>query len=158
MRRAGRVLERERLRHELADDHRERGEREQDDRRRGRLGRVGIQAGNRLQQRRERRRERRLSVGAEDQARERDADLRDRDVAIELVRVLDDRQDPGGQGVAVLRQPPQPAAAGADGGELRGHVQARQQDEKDNDERCHQHLARRSYPNRLSSTVSGRSA
>ena len=158
MRRAGRVLERERLRHELADDHREHGQREQDDRRRGRLRRISVQAGNRLQQRPERRRERRLSVGAKNQAGKSDADLRDRDVAIQLVRVLDDRQDAGGQGVAVLREAPQPAAAGADGRELRGHVQARQKDQEEDDERCHQHRARPSYPNRLSPTVSGRSA
>ena len=35
-----------------------------------------------------------LSVGAEDQAGERDPDLRDRDVAVEAHRVLDDRQQP----------------------------------------------------------------
>ena len=120
--------------------------------------RVSVQAGNRLQQRPERRRDRRLSVGAKNQAGKGDADLRDRDVAIELVRVLDDRQDAGGQGVAVLREAPQAAAAGADGRELRGHVQARQKDQKEDDERCHQHRARPSYPNRLSPTVSGRSA
>ena len=154
----GRVLQGERLRHQLADDHREHGQTSRTIAAAVDCAVAGSRPATDCEQRRERRRHRRLPVGAKDQAGEGDADLRDRDVAIELVRVLDHRQDARGQGVAILRQAPQAAAASADGRELRGHVQARQEDQKEDDERCHQHRAWRSYPNRPSSTVFGRSA
>ena len=58
-------------------------------------------------QRHERRREDGLALGAEDQARERDADLRRGDVAIELARVFERPAAAGGQ----RHCRPRPAAA-----------------------------------------------
>ncbi len=81
----------------------------------------------------ETRRDRGLGVGAENQAGEGDADLRGGDVAVERVRVLEDGQHPGREGVAVLGQPSQPAPARAHDGELRRHEQRRQQDQQGDD-------------------------
>ena len=62
-------------------------------------------------------------------------DLRGGNVAVELPGTLEDRQDAGGQHIAVFRQPAQPAAPRADRRELRRHVQRRQQDQEDDDRR-----------------------
>ena len=59
-RRGGRILQRERLRHELADDDREGREDEQDDDGGGRFGGVGLQPSEPLEQRSEAGRERGL--------------------------------------------------------------------------------------------------
>ena len=67
-RRPRRVLQRQRLRHQLADDHRQRRQDEEDDDGRGGLGGLGLEAGHPLDERRDARRDRRLGVGAEDQA------------------------------------------------------------------------------------------
>ena len=72
-------------------------------------------------------------VRAENQARQGDADLRGRDVAIELLGVLEHRQQPRREDVSILGHPPQPAPARAHGGELGRDVQRRQQDEQDDD-------------------------
>ena len=53
-------------------------------------------------ERRDARREDRLGISAEHHARQRDADLRRGDVAVEPLRILDDRQEPRGERVAVL--------------------------------------------------------
>ena len=106
---------------------------EQDDDGRGGLGGLGLEPADALDERRHARRDRRLGVGAEDQAGEGDADLGGGDVAIERVRVFDDRQHPGGERVAVLGQPSQPAPARAHDGELRRDEQRRQQDQQGDD-------------------------
>ena len=68
-------------------------------------------------------------------------DLRRGDVAVELVRAFEHRQEPGGEHVSVLRQAPQPAAARTDRGKLSRHVQRRQQDQEDDDHRRQEHVA-----------------
>ena len=135
----GRHLQRERLGHELADDHGKGGEEDQHRDRGGRLCRHGVDVAEALEPRCQPRRERRLSIRAEDQARERDANLRGRDVAIELTRILDDREQAAGQRVAVLRHPPQAAATHADRRELSRHVEGREQDQQADDRPCQEH-------------------
>ena len=83
-------------------------------------------------------------IGAENQAGERDADLRGGDVAVERGRRLEDRQQARRERTAVLRQPSQPAAAGADRRELGRHIQRGERDEQQDDARSHQH-ADKSY-------------
>ena len=96
-------------------------------------GGVGLQASHALDQGSEPGRDRGLGVGAENEAGEGDADLRGGNVAIERVRVLEDRQHPRREGIAVLGQPSQPAPARAHDGELRRHEQRRQQDQQGDD-------------------------
>ena len=97
--------------HELADDHRQRRQDQQDDDGRGGLGGLGLQAADPLDERGETRRDRGLGVGAENQAGEGDADLRGGDVAVERVRVFEDRAGPGPRG----RCRPRPAVATGSG-------------------------------------------
>ena len=78
-------------------------------------------------------RDRGLGVGAENQAGKGDADLRGSDVAVERMRVFEDGQNPGSEGVSVLGKPSQPAPARAHDGELRRHEQRRQQDQQGDD-------------------------
>ena len=132
-RRPRRVLQRERFGYQLADDHRQGREDEEDDNRGGGLGGLGLEAAHPLNQGGETGRDRGLGVGAENQAREGDADLGGSDVAIERVRVFEDRQHPRRERVAVLGQPSQPAPARAHDGELRRHEQRRQQDQQGDD-------------------------
>ncbi len=73
------------------------------------------------------------AYSAEDQAGERNADLRGGDVPVERVRIFDDRQHASGQSASVFSEPSQPASAGADRGELRGHEERRQQDQQGDD-------------------------
>ena len=92
----------------------------------------------------ETRSQRRLAVGAEDQARQRDADLGGGDVAVELARIFENRKDPRCEHVSVFGKPAQPAASGADRRELRRDVQPGEQDEQGDDRPRQQH-ARGSY-------------
>src|SRR5437764_1483973 len=80
-------------------------------------------------------------VRAQRHAGQGDADLGGGDVAGEALLVLDDRQQPGGRGVPVLAEPPQPAAAHADRPELGGHVKGRQPDEQQDDSCGEKHPA-----------------
>ena len=128
-----RVLQCDGLRHELAHNHRQRRQDQQDDDGRRGLGGFGFQSSDPLDEGREAWRDRRLGVGSENQAAERDADLRGGDVAVERMRVFEDGQNPGRQAIAVLGQPSQPAPARAHDGELRRHEQRRQQDQQGDD-------------------------
>ena len=93
-----------------------------------------------------------LGVRAERHARQRDADLRRGDVAGEPLGVLDDRQQPGRDRVAVLAHPPQPAAADPDRPELGGHVQPGQPDQQQDDSCGEEH------PTILLGSIEGRRA
>ena len=75
-----------------------------------------------------------LRVGAEHEARDRDADLAGGDVAVERSRPLEDRQQPGREAVALLGQLADAAAAGADGGEFGGDVDGVDEDQRRDDE------------------------
>ena len=137
-RRRSRVLQCQRLRHQLAEDHLRGGEHQQhDDRRRG-LRRQRLEAAEAGQLRREPDGERGLRVGAEAQARDGDADLARGDVAIERGRCPQPRQQPARERVAVRRHLPQAALADADGRELRRHVDGVDQDEGRRDEDGHE--------------------
>ena len=142
--RGGGILERQRLRHELADDDREGGEENQDDGSGGRFGRCGLHRAESLEQGREAGRERGLPVRAQDQARQGDADLRRRDVPIELLGILEHRQDPRREDIAIFSHPPQPAPPRTHRGELGRHIKPRQQDECDDDDPRQEH-SRGSY-------------
>ena len=72
----------------------------------------------------------RLRIRAEDQTRERDADLRGADVAIERGWRLDKGQEQARGPATVLREPPDPAPAHPDRPELRRHVQRVGEDEQ----------------------------
>jgi hypothetical protein len=78
--------------------------------------------------------ERGLGVGAEHEARQRDADLRRADIAVEGAAVLDMRKKPPGQPVAIIREPPDPAATHAHRRELAGDVQRVGHNEDGHDE------------------------
>ena len=142
--RGGGVLQGQRLRHELADDDREGGEEKQDDDGGGGFGRCGLHRAEPLEQGREPGRERGLPVRAQDQARQGDADLRRRDVPIELLGILEHRQHPGREDVAIFSHPPQPAPPRTHRGEFGGHIKPRQQDECDDDDPRQEH-SRGSY-------------
>ena len=135
----GRHLQRERLRHELADDHRQGRQEEEHGHRGGGVRRGRVEPAESFDPRRERRRECGLAVGAENQARERDADLRGGDVPIELVRILDERKQARRQRASVLGEAPQPAATHADGRELSSHVEGREQNQQDDDRPRQEH-------------------
>ena len=106
------------------------GQRQQHDRRgRGLRGEL-LQTAQRREVRRQPHGERRLRVRAEDQARERDADLAGGDVAIERLGRLEHRQQPGGERIAVGGQLLDAAAPDADGGELGGDVQGVDEDQR----------------------------
>ena len=106
-------------------------------RRRG-LGDDDAETADRRQQRGQRARDRGLSVGAQNQTRQRDADLAGGDVAVEGDRGADQGKQPGGEGVAVGGQLLNPAPPHADGGELGGHIDGVDQDQGNEDE-DHQH-------------------
>ncbi len=139
-RRLGRLGEGERLRHQLAGDDRQGGQEEQHGERRGRVRGVGIDAAEALDPRAEGRGERRLTVRAQDQARQGNADLRRGDVPIEGVAVFDDRQEACRERVAVLGQSPQAAAADAHGGKFSRDVQGREQNQQDDDRPRQEHV------------------
>ncbi len=140
----GRVLQRQRLGHQLAEDHRQGRQRQQDGDGRRRFSGLLIQIGCAEEKRRDARREGRLSVGTEDQAGKRDTNLGDGNVAVELARIVDDRKNPRGQRMTVFRQSPEPAASNADRGKLSRDIQRRQEDQQDDDRPGGQH-GRRSY-------------
>jgi hypothetical protein len=136
-----RVLQRERLRDELADQHLQDRQRDEDEAGGDRLRGDLLQAAEALEQRNERDRERGLGEGPEDQAGERDADLRDGDVTVQLSRRLDDRQQPSREPVALLREGPQAAAPHADGCKFGRHVESGRQDEDRRNEGGNDHAS-----------------
>ncbi len=95
--------------------------------------RLGIESKPVGQMRGEPDRHRGLGICAEDQARKGDANLRDRDIPIELGRLVDEGHQAAGKPIAVLTQPLHPAAPDADRAELGGHVQGVNQDQDEDD-------------------------
>ena len=73
-------------------------------------------------------------VRAEHEPGHRDAYLAGGDVAIERRGCFEDRQQPRGERITLLGQLPDPAAAGADGGEFGGNVDGVDQDQRRDDE------------------------
>ena len=114
-RHARRILQRERLGHELAENHGEHRQHEEDDHGRCREGGVRIEPRDSRDKWSQAYVEAALRVGAEDQAGEGDPDLRSCNVAVEGLRALEHGEDPRSQDVAILREPPQPAPPRADG-------------------------------------------
>jgi hypothetical protein len=114
-RHARRILQRERLGDELAENHGEYRQHEQYDQGRRRVGGIRIESPDSRDKRSQACVEAALRVGAEDQAGEGDPDLRGSNVSVEGLRALDHGQNTRGQDVAILREPPQPAPPRADG-------------------------------------------
>ena len=139
-----RILQRDRLRHQLADDHGQHREHEEDDDRGHLHGGLGVDPAETDESRSGLRREDRLRVGAGHQARQRDADLRGRDVAVELAGVFEDREGPRRQQMPVFGHPAEPAAPGSHRREFSGDVEGREQNQQQDDSRRDQHAARSS--------------
>jgi hypothetical protein len=86
-----------------------------------------------LEQRGDRLGQRDLAEGAEEEARDRDPDLRHRDVLIELGGVRRDRHEAARQRVAGFRALQDPAARRPDGRELGRHVDGVHDDQDEDD-------------------------
>ena len=139
----GRVLERQRLGHELREDDLRHGQDEQHHRRGRRLRRDALQPAPLDEEGLHPHRNRALRERAEHEAGERDADLAGGDVAIEIRRRLDQRQQPRRERVPVVGQLLDAAAPHADRGELRADVDGVDEDQRrDNEDGRKDHVGR----------------
>jgi hypothetical protein len=98
-----------------------------------------LQAAELLEQRRQTRRKGRLRVGAKDQARDGDADLRDGDIPVQFGGAIHNGKQPLGQLVAFAGERLQPAAANADGRKLSSNVKGRAENQHRGNDRRYDH-------------------